>query len=78
MFQLTALIVRGPVISAEKFFISVDRVLFSETEVRGASLRVQDFVRSTNFTQVNFFPESGIAMLTDSAAIFDRISTSAV
>ena len=47
-------------------------------EVHSAILCVQDFVRSVHFTQRNFFSDSGIAMLAESAAISDRITHSAV
>ena len=47
-------------------------------EVHSAILCVQDFVRSPHFTQRNFFSDSGIAMLAESAAISDRITHSAV
>ena len=47
-------------------------------EVHSAILYVQDFVRSPHFTQRNFFSDSGIAMLAESAAISDRITHSAV
>ena len=63
VFQQTAFIVRGPVTSGEKFIINLDPVMICEDEVRGALLCVQDFVRSTHFTQGNFFSDSGVAML---------------
>ena len=47
-------------------------------EVRSAILCVQGFVRSPHFTQRSFFSDSGIARLTESAAISDRITHSAV
>ena len=47
-------------------------------EVHSATLCVHDFVRSPHFTQRNFFSDSGIAMLAESAAVSDRITHSAV
>ena len=47
-------------------------------EVRSAIFCVQGFVRSPHFTQRNFFSDSGIAMLAESAAISDRITHSPV
>ena len=47
-------------------------------EVHSANLCVQDFIRSPHFTQWNFFSDSGIALLAESAAISDRISHNAV
>ena len=78
MFQLTALIVRGPVTSGERFTINLDCVMIHGDEVRGALLCVQVLVRSPHFTQRNFFSDSGIAMLAGSAAICDSITSSAV
>ena len=78
VFQLTALIVRGPVTCGGRFVINLDRVMICTDEVHSAILCVQDFVRSPHFTQRTFFSDSGIAMLTESAAISDRITHSAV
>ena len=63
---------------SEEFVINLDRVIIREDEVRGALLCVQDFVRSPHFTQRNFFSDSGVTMLTESAAICDSITNSAV
>ena len=41
-------------------------------------LCVKKFVRSPHFTQTDFFSDSGITMLAESAAICDRIKSSAV
>ena len=46
--------------------------------MRGALLRVQDFLRSVHFTQRSFFSDSGIPMLAESAANCDSITKSAV
>ena len=78
VFQLTALIVRGPVTYGRRFVISLDRVMICEDGVKSAILCVQDFVRSSHFTQRSFFSDSGIAMLTESAAVSDRITHSVV
>ena len=69
---------RGPVTCGGPFIISLDRVMICEAEVQSAILCVQDFVRNPHFTQWNFFSDSGIAMLAESAAISDRITHSAV
>ena len=50
--------------------------MIREDEVRGALPCVQDFVRSPHFTQRNFFPDSGVTMLAESAAICDSITNS--
>ena len=78
VFQLTAFIIRGPVTSSEKFNISLDRVMIGEDEVRGALLCAQYFLRSPHFNQRNLFSESGIAILAESAAICDSITSSVV
>ena len=78
MFQLTALFVRGPVISGERFIINLELVVIRGDAVRGALLCVQVFLRSPHFTQRNFFSDSGIAMLGESAAICDSITSIAV
>ena len=78
VFQLTAPTVRGPVTCGGQFITNLDRVLICEDEVHSATICVQDFIRSPHFTQRNFFSDSGIAMLAESAAISDRITHSAV
>ena len=78
VFQLTALIVRGPVTCGGRFIIHLERVMICKDEVQNAILCVLDFVRSPHLTQRSFFSDSGIAMLTESAAISDRITHSAV
>ena len=50
--------------------------MICEEEVQSAILCVQDFVRSSHFTQRNFFSDSRIAMLAESAAVSDRITHS--
>ena len=78
VFQLTSLIVRVPVTCGGRFIINLEQVMICEDEVHNAILCVQDFVRSPHFTQRNFFSDSGITMLAESAAISDRITRSAV
>ena len=78
VFQLTALIVRGPLTCGGRFIINLDRVMICKDDVQSAILCVQDFVRSPHFTQRSFFSDSGIAMFTESAALSDKITHSAV
>ena len=78
VFQRTALIMRAPLTCGGRFIINLDRLMICEDEVQSAILCVQDFVRSPHFTQRNFFSDSGIAMLAESAAISDWITHSAV
>ena len=70
--------IRGTSASCETFTINLDRVAINKEEVRGVLLGVQDFVRSPHFTQRNFFSETGLAMLSESVAIADSISSSPV
>ena len=78
VFQLTALVICGPPGQGEEFTISLDRVAIKKEEMRGVLLCVQDFVRSPHFTQRNFFSERGLAMLSESVAIADSITSSPV
>ena len=68
----------GPVVCGEKFSIILDRVEIVEYEVRVFLLCVHGFVRRLHFNLRNFFSDYDIAMLNESAAIFDSIRTSAV
>ena len=52
--------------------------MICEYEMHGAILCVQHFVRSPHLTQRNFFSDSGIALLAESAAFSDRTTHSAV
>ena len=52
--------------------------MIPEDEKRGARLCVQDFVTSPHFNQINFFFDSGIAMLAEFSAISDVITSIAV
>ena len=52
--------------------------MICEDEVRGALLCVPDFLRSPHFTQRNFFSNSRVAMLAESAAICENITSSAI
>ena len=70
--------IRGSSASREAFTINLDCVAINKEEVRGVLLCVQDFVRSPHFTQGNFFSETGLAMLSESVAIADSISSSPV
>ena len=76
VFQLTALALRGPLVSGEKFTVKLDRVAIREDIVRGVLLCVQDFVRDPVFTQRSFFSETGVEMLSEAAAISDSITSS--
>ena len=78
VFQLTALALRGPLPSGEKFTVDLDRVAIREDIVRGVLLCVQDFVRDPIFTQRSFFSGTGVAMLSDAAAISDSITSSSL
>ena len=78
VIQLTTLLIRGPSNQGEKIILSFDRVAIKEEEVRNVLQCVQDFVRSPHFTQRSFFSESGLTLLSESAAIADSITYSLV
>ena len=78
VFQLTALALRGPLPSGEKFTVCLDRVAIPESTVRGVLLCVQDFVRDPVFTQRSFFSETGVEMLSEATAISNSITSSSV
>ena len=64
--------------SGGRFIVNLDGVTIGEDEMQSAILCVQDFVRSPHFTQRSFLSDSGIAILTESAAMSDRITHGAV
>ena len=76
VFQLTALAIREPVTSGEKFTVNLDQVAITEEEVRAVLLCVQSFVRDPVFTQRSFFSETGVVMLSEAAAISESITGS--
>ena len=76
--QLTALAIRGPLPSGEKFTVTLDRVVVREDVVCSVLLCVQEFVRDPVFTQRSFFSETSVAMLCEAAAISDSVTNSSV
>ena len=78
LFQLTALALRGPLPSGEKFTVCLDWVAIPENTVRGVLLCVQDFVRDPVFTQRSFFSDTGVEMLSEAAAISNSITSRSV
>ena len=78
VFQLTALAIRGPVTSGGRFTVNLDRVAIREELVRGVLMFVLDFVRDSVFTQRSFFSETGVAMLSEDAAISKTITSSSL
>ena len=59
----------------ESFVVRLDRLVISEEEVRGLLLCVQFFVRKTQSSVFNYF---GAAILSESAAIADKITNTEV
>ena len=78
VFQLTALALRGTLLSGEKFTVNLDRVAIREDIVRGVLLCVQDFVRDPVFTERSFFSETGVEMLSEAAAVSDSTTSSSL
>ena len=64
--------------SGENFTLKLDRVAIREDVVRSVLLCVQEFVRDPVFTQRSFFSETGVAMLSEAAAICDSVTNSSV
>ena len=78
VFQLTTLVIRGPVSRGKKFIVSLDHVAIKRKEARGVLLCVQDFVRSPHFTQKSASSEFGLTILCESVGISDKITSSPV
>ena len=76
VFQLSVLVIRGPATCGEKFPFSFDLVAIKEEGVRGVLLHVHIFVWSPNFTQRSFLSDSSLAMLSESVAFADSITSS--
>ena len=73
IFQLTALVVKGPSLLHPVFTVSLDGVANSHEKVKVAAACVQDFVRHPLFTQRNFFSETGISMLNTTVTAADAV-----
>ena len=76
VFQLTALVIRGPATRGKKFIVSLVCVAIMEEEVRDILFRVQDIVRSPHFGQRSFLSKSGLTMLSESVAVADSVTSS--
>ena len=75
VFQLRALVLRGPATIGERLANVLGRVAIPD---RKMLLYVQSFVRCPHFTQRSFFLESGLTLLFESAAIADSNTLSSV
>ena len=78
VFQLTKLVVRGPSEFHPVFNVSLDGVATSHEKVNWTVVCVQDFVRQSLFTQINFVSETGINMLNIAVATADAVPHSSV
>ena len=76
IFQLTALVVKGPSELHPVFTVSLNGAAISHEQVKGAVACVQDFVRHPLFTQRNFFSETGISMLNTAVTAADAVRIS--
>ena len=63
IFQLTALVVKGPSEFHPVFTVSLNGVAIGHGKVKGAVVCVHDFVRHPLFRQANFLSQTGISML---------------
>ena len=73
LFQLTALVVRGPSELHPIFTVSLDGVAMNHEKAEGAVACVQDFVRHPLFTQRIFLSKTGIGMLNTAVAAADAV-----
>ena len=76
MFQVKALVVRGPLELHPVFTVSLDGVAMDHEKVKGAVVCVQDFVRYPLFTHRSFFSENGISMLNTAVTAADAVRNS--
>ena len=76
MFQLTALVVRGPSEFHPVFTVLLDGVAIDHEKVMGAVACVQDFVRHPLFTQRSFLSETGISTLNTDVTATDAVRNS--
>ena len=77
IFQLTALVVRGPSELHPIFTVSLNGVAIDHEQVKGAVTCVQDFVRHPLFTQRSFFSETGISILNTAVTAADAVQNDA-
>ena len=77
IFQLTALVAKGPSELHPVFTVSLNEIASDHEKVEGAVACVQDFVRHPLFTQRNFFSETGISMLNTAVTAEDAVRNSA-
>ena len=77
IFQLTALMIRGPSEPHPVFTVSLDGVAIDHEKLRGAVACVQVFMRHPLFTQRIFFCETGISMLITAVTAADAVQNSA-
>ena len=77
MFQLTALVVRGPSELHPVFTVSLNGIAIDHEKMKKAVACVQDFVRHPLFTQRSFFSETGISMLNTAVTATDAVRNSA-
>ena len=76
IFQLTALVVKGPSELHPVFSVSLKGVAIDHDKAKGAVACVQDFVRHPLFTQRNFSLETGIKMLNTAVTVADAVQNS--
>ena len=72
VFQLTALVVRGPADLHSVFTVSPDWIAIDHEEVKGTLACVQDSVRGL-FTHRNFYPEIAISVLNTAVTAADAV-----
>ena len=73
IFQLTALVVKGPSELHPFFSVSLNGVAIDHDQVKGAVACVLDFVRHPLFLQRSFFSETGISMFNTAITAADAV-----
>ena len=76
IFQLTALVVKGPSKLNPVFTVLLNGVAISHKKMKGAVESLQDFVRHPLFTERNFFSETGNSMLNSAVTAADAVRNS--
>ena len=73
IFQLTALVLKGPSELHPVFTVSLDGIAIEHEQVKGAVACVQNFVRHPLITQTTFFSETAISMLKTAVTAADAM-----
>ena len=73
MFQMTILFLRDSVEELPVFTVSLDGIALNRRFVEKSIACIQDFVRSSRFTQRDLFSDNGISLLVSAVNIAGSI-----